>query len=106
MNAVHALERPPQNGADLLEADPVLQEALFLALLQRGVYTAPRGSINLGLAITEWDLDHYLNALDESLGRTVRHDVEQVDRVRDPRRCRAARIASPAATSAARSRRP
>jgi len=67
MNAVHALERPPLNGADLLERDPVLQEALFLALLQRGVYTAPRGSINLGLAITEWDLDHYLNALDESL---------------------------------------
>jgi glutamate-1-semialdehyde 2,1-aminomutase len=67
MNAVHALERPPQNGADLLEHDPALQEALFLALLQRGVYTAPRGSINLGLAITEWDLDHYLNALDESL---------------------------------------
>jgi glutamate-1-semialdehyde 2,1-aminomutase len=68
MNAVHALERRPQNGEDLLERDPLLQEALFLALLQRGVYTAPRGSLNLGLAITEWDLDHYLNALDESLG--------------------------------------
>jgi glutamate-1-semialdehyde 2,1-aminomutase len=68
MNAVHALERRPQNGEDLLERDPLLQEALFLALLQRGVYTAPRGSLNLGLAVTEWDLDHYLNALDESLG--------------------------------------
>jgi glutamate-1-semialdehyde 2,1-aminomutase len=68
MNAVHALERRPLNGEDLLERDPLLQEALFLALLQRGVYTAPRGSLNLGLAITEWDLDHYLNALDESLG--------------------------------------
>jgi glutamate-1-semialdehyde 2,1-aminomutase len=68
MNAVHALPHRPQNGADLLERDPVLQEALFLALLQRGVYTAPRGSLNLGLAITEWDLDHYLNALDDSLG--------------------------------------
>jgi glutamate-1-semialdehyde 2,1-aminomutase len=68
MNAVHALGRPPQNGTDLLERDSVLQEALFLSLLQRGVYTAPRGSINLGLAITEWDIDHYLNALDDSLG--------------------------------------
>jgi glutamate-1-semialdehyde 2,1-aminomutase len=68
MNAVHALERRPQNGEDLLERDPLLQEALFLALLQRGVYTAPRGSLNLGLAVTEWDIDHYLNALDESLG--------------------------------------
>lgn len=67
MNAVHALGRPPQNGTDLLKRDPVLQEALFLSLLLRGVYTAPRGSINLGLAITEWDIDHYLNALDDSL---------------------------------------
>jgi glutamate-1-semialdehyde 2,1-aminomutase len=68
MNAVHALERRPQNGADLLERDAALQEALFLSLLQRGVYTAPRGSLNLGLAVSEWDLDHYLHALDESLG--------------------------------------
>jgi glutamate-1-semialdehyde 2,1-aminomutase len=68
MNAVHARARPPQNGTDLLDRDPHLQEALFLSLLQRGVYTAPRGSLNLGLAITEWDLDHYLNALDDSLG--------------------------------------
>ena len=68
MNAVHALERRPMNGEDLLERDPLLQEALFLALLQRGVYTAPRGSLNLGLAVTEWDVDHYLNALDDSLG--------------------------------------
>jgi glutamate-1-semialdehyde 2,1-aminomutase len=68
MNAVHALPHRPQNGTDLLERDEGLQEALFLALLQRGVYTAPRGSLNLGLAITEWDLDHYLNALDDALG--------------------------------------
>ncbi|MGZ4674876.1 MAG: aminotransferase class III-fold pyridoxal phosphate-dependent enzyme, partial [Ilumatobacteraceae bacterium] len=68
MNAVHALARRPRNGADLLEKDAVLQEALFLSLLQRGVYTAPRGSLNLGLAITDRDIDHYLGALDESLG--------------------------------------
>ena len=68
MNAVHALERRPINGADLLEKDGVLQEALFLALLQRGVYTAPRGSLNLGLAVTESDIDHYLGALDDALG--------------------------------------
>jgi glutamate-1-semialdehyde 2,1-aminomutase len=68
MNAVHALERQPLNGADLLERDPVLQEALFLSLLQRGVYTAPRGSLNLGLAVTDSDLDLYLSALDDALG--------------------------------------
>jgi glutamate-1-semialdehyde 2,1-aminomutase len=68
MNAVHALARVPQNGADLLEKDSALQEALFLSLLHRGVYTAPRGSLNLGLAVNDFDLDHYLHALDESLG--------------------------------------
>lgn len=67
MNAVHALDRPPRNGSDLEERDPVLQEALFLSLLQRGIYTAPRGSLNLGLAVTDRDLDRYLSALDESL---------------------------------------
>ncbi|HSB87370.1 MAG TPA: aminotransferase class III-fold pyridoxal phosphate-dependent enzyme [Ilumatobacteraceae bacterium] len=67
MNAVHALARRPQNGSDLEERDPVLQEALFLSLLQRGVYTAPRGSLNLGLAVTDRDLEHYLGALDDSL---------------------------------------
>ena len=67
MNAVHALARRPQNGADLLDKDPYLQEALFLALLQRGVYTAPRGSLNLGLAVTDIELDHYLYSLDASL---------------------------------------
>ena len=68
MNAVHALERRPLNGADLLERDSALQEALFLCLLKRGVYTAPRGSLNLGLAVNDFDIDHYLYALDESLG--------------------------------------
>jgi glutamate-1-semialdehyde 2,1-aminomutase len=67
MNAVHASAHRPQNGSDLEARDPVLQEALFLSLLQRGVYTAPRGSLNLGLAVTERDIEHYLNALDESL---------------------------------------
>jgi glutamate-1-semialdehyde 2,1-aminomutase len=67
MNAVHALARPPRNGVDLEDKDNELQEALFLLLLKRGVYTAPRGSLNLGLAVTDADLDHYLGALDESL---------------------------------------
>jgi glutamate-1-semialdehyde 2,1-aminomutase len=68
MNAIHALARRPQNGTDLLERDPVLQEALFLALLQRGVYAAPRGSLNLGLAVSDRDLEHCLASLDDALG--------------------------------------
>ena len=53
MNAVSRIRAPTAKRRDLLDRDPVLQEALFLSLLQRGVYTAPRGSLNLGLAITE-----------------------------------------------------
>ncbi len=41
MNAIHALERRPQNGRTCSTATRLLQEALFLALLRRGVYTAP-----------------------------------------------------------------
>jgi glutamate-1-semialdehyde 2,1-aminomutase len=67
MNAVHASAKRPTNGSDLEGKDDALQEALFLALLQRGVYCAPRGSLNLALAVTDDDLDHYLGALDDAL---------------------------------------
>jgi glutamate-1-semialdehyde 2,1-aminomutase len=67
MNAIHASAQRPINGSDLEHKDDALQEALFLALLQRGVFSAPRGSLNLALAVTDADLDHYLDALDDTL---------------------------------------
>ena len=44
-----------------------LQELLFLGLYKRGVYTAPRGMINLSLPLTDDQLAVALAALDEAL---------------------------------------
>jgi hypothetical protein len=45
----------------------VLQELLFLGLYERGVYTAPRGMINLSLPLTDAQLATALEALDDAL---------------------------------------
>ena len=68
MNAVHALERrtAQRQGSAGPRSRPC-KKRCSSRCCSRGVYTAPRGSLNLGLAVTDWDLDHYLNALDESL---------------------------------------
>lgn len=52
-----------------------LQELLFLGLYRRGIYTAPRGMVNLSLPLTDLQLDAALAALDDTLaelGRRVR----------------------------------
>jgi glutamate-1-semialdehyde 2,1-aminomutase len=46
---------------------PELQELLFLGLYLRGVYTAPRGMINLSLPLTDEQLASALAALDDTL---------------------------------------
>jgi glutamate-1-semialdehyde 2,1-aminomutase len=51
-----------------LHADtPELQELLFLGLYMRGIYTAPRGMINLSLPLTDEQLAAALEALDDTL---------------------------------------
>jgi glutamate-1-semialdehyde aminotransferase len=47
--------------------DPALQELLFLGLYRRGVYTAPRGMVNLSLPLTDDQLAAALSALDATL---------------------------------------
>jgi glutamate-1-semialdehyde 2,1-aminomutase len=47
--------------------DAALQELLFLGLYRRGVYTAPRGMINLSLPLTDDQLAAALAALNETL---------------------------------------
>jgi glutamate-1-semialdehyde 2,1-aminomutase len=64
---VHALATPPRSGEEAAERDPVLQELLFLGLYERGVYTAPRGMINLSLPVTDAQLAMALEALDDAL---------------------------------------
>jgi glutamate-1-semialdehyde 2,1-aminomutase len=51
-----------------LHADtPELQELLFLGLYLRGIYTAPRGMVNLSLPLTDAQLDEALAALGDTL---------------------------------------
>ncbi len=67
MMSLHALATAPQRPSDLASRDPVLQELLFFGLLQRGVYIATRGMMNLGLAHTDDQMATTLDALDETL---------------------------------------
>jgi glutamate-1-semialdehyde 2,1-aminomutase len=56
-----------------LHADsPELQEIVFLGLYLRGIYTAPRGMINLSLPLTDEQLVAALTALEETLAELAR----------------------------------
>jgi glutamate-1-semialdehyde 2,1-aminomutase len=56
-----------------LHADsPELQEIVFLGLYVRGIYTAPRGMINLSLPLTDEQLVAALTALEETLAELAR----------------------------------
>ncbi len=73
MMSLHALATPPTTMSDVARRDDALQELLFLGLLQRGVYTAARGMMNLGLAHTDDQLAAALDALDETLTAIGEH---------------------------------
>lgn len=64
---LHANAEPPAVIFDLLKRDAALQELVYLGLLERGVYTAFRGMINLGLAHTDDQLARFLEALADTL---------------------------------------
>jgi len=68
MMSLHALREPPVVPPDLSRRDEVLQELLHLALLDRGVYIAARGMVNLGLPHTDDQLAAALDALDDAVG--------------------------------------
>ena len=57
----------PARARDVPRADAALQELIFLGLYRRGIYTAPRGMINLSLAVTDAQLARALDALDDTL---------------------------------------
>jgi glutamate-1-semialdehyde 2,1-aminomutase len=67
MLALHALPAAPVDGAESARRDSVLQELLFLGLYERGIYTAPRGMMNLSLPLTDAQLEAALSALDDTL---------------------------------------
>jgi glutamate-1-semialdehyde aminotransferase len=67
MMSLHALAEAPRTPVEAARRDNELQELLFLGLLGRGVYTAPRGMMNVGLAHTDDQLAAALDALDDTL---------------------------------------
>jgi glutamate-1-semialdehyde 2,1-aminomutase len=67
MMSLHARTPAPINAAQAADRDEALQELIFLGLLERGIYTAPRGMINLSLAHTDDHLAEGLEALADCL---------------------------------------
>jgi glutamate-1-semialdehyde 2,1-aminomutase len=67
MMSIHALAAPPHNADDMLKRDAQLQELLFFGLLERGVYIAARGMVNLGLPHSDDQLAQFLDAFSETL---------------------------------------
>jgi glutamate-1-semialdehyde 2,1-aminomutase len=67
MMSLHALASPPRKPSDLATRDSELQELLFFGLMQRGVYIATRGMMNLGLAHTDDQMALVLDALSDVL---------------------------------------
>jgi glutamate-1-semialdehyde 2,1-aminomutase len=65
--AIHATAGPVRSPKDLASSDPRLIELLFLDLLERGYYIAPRGYLALSLALTSAQLTGFVRAVAESL---------------------------------------
>ena len=72
MMSLHALAEPPRSIFDVAKRDEALQEMLYLGMLERGVYIAARGMMNVGLAHTDDQLSRALLALDDLLASIVR----------------------------------
>ena len=82
MMSLHARQEAPTDAAEAAERDGDLQELLFLGLYERGVYTAPRGMINLSLPLTDDELVVALDAFDETLIELERNVAGEIRRLR------------------------
>ena len=65
--AVHAATAPVRSLSDLDRGGPHLLELLFLDLLERGYYIAPRGYMALSLALTPGQLTGFVAAVGQIL---------------------------------------
>jgi glutamate-1-semialdehyde 2,1-aminomutase len=68
MMSLHGLRTAPTTPVEAMQRDNALNELLFLGLLERGVYIATRGMMNVGLAHTDEQLATALDRLDDLLG--------------------------------------
>ncbi len=69
---VHFLAVPPADYESAERADRRPSALLHLALLNNGVYTAPRGMLNLSTAVTDADLDVAAAAFERALAAVAR----------------------------------
>ena len=67
MVGFHPVSGPVRSPADLADADDRRRELLFLDLLERGFYVAPRGFIALSIEVTDDDVDEFVDAVAEAL---------------------------------------
>ena len=67
MMSLHGLRNAPTTPTEALQRDNELNDLLFLGLLERGVYIAARGMMNVGLAHTDEQLATALDRLDDLL---------------------------------------
>ncbi len=67
MMNLHARAQVPRNAHESMDRDEVLQELVYFGLLERGVYIAARGMVNVGLAHTDDQLAEVLDRLDDCL---------------------------------------
>ncbi len=72
MMSLHALPNPPTSALDMAKRDNELQELVFFGLLERGIYTATRGMMNVGLSHTDDQLSFALEALDDCVASLSR----------------------------------
>ena len=67
MVGFHPVSGAVRSPADLADADDRRRELLFLDLLERGFYVAPRGFIALSIEVTDDDVDEFVAAVAEAL---------------------------------------
>lgn len=64
---LHARAEVPTTATESMDRDDVLAELVYFGLLERGVYTAARGMVTVGLAHTDDQLAAVLDRLDDCL---------------------------------------
>ena len=67
MVGFHPVPGPVDSPADIAAANDRRRELLFLDLLERGWYVAPRGFIALSIEVTDDDIDGFVAAVADSL---------------------------------------
>jgi len=67
MVGLHPVPGPVDSPADIAAADDRRRELLFLDLLERGWYVAPRGFIALSIEVSDGDIDGFVAAVADAL---------------------------------------